>query len=115
MPPTNGSGSSVRDRARGHLSSVDAQEGMFDRTIDDTGLEALLDQREDVKAKKLDANRKFKEKDDLVKARLGEFELADGEVARIGKYRIEKKQRAGGHREFDVAPGTRLNITLFDA
>lgn len=115
MPPTEGRGSSVADRARGHLSAVDGQQGMFDREFDDTNLEALLDQREEKKAKRLAAQKAFKEKDDLVKARLSEFELADGEVARVGKYRIENKVTAPGHREFDVGGGNRLNIKLFDA
>jgi hypothetical protein len=113
MPPTNGRGSSVSNRAR-HLSSVDAQDGLFDQEIDDTSLEALLDEREDLNEKRLEANRKFKEKHDLVKARLGEFNIAVGEVARVGKYRIEKRPSQGGHREFDVAPGERLTIKLFD-
>ena len=115
-PPTNGSGSSVANRARGHLSSVDGQTGMFDREINDEGgsLEALLDERETAKKKKADATKKFKEKDVLAKARLGEFNLSAGEVARVGKYRIEIKAVPGGHREFDVGGSERLNIKLFD-
>lgn len=111
----NGNGSSISDRARGHRSAVDPQDGLFDQDINDDALERLLDEREDRKGKRLEANRKFKEKDDLVKARLEEFSLGEGEVARVGKYRIEKRTSRGGHREFDVAPGARLNITLFDA
>lgn len=113
-PPTNGAGQSVADRARGHLSAVDGQQGMFDRELDAQGLEALMDQREDKKAKKLSAAKAFKEKDDLVKARLAEFNLAVGEVARVGKYRVEVKATPGGHREFDVGAGERINIKLFD-
>lgn len=115
-PPTNGSGSSVSQRARGHLSSVDGQTGMFDREIADQGgsLEQLLDERETLKKKKSDATKKFKEKNDLVKARLGEFNLTVGEVARVGKYRIEVTRAEGGHRSFDVGDSERLNIKLFD-
>lgn len=104
---------SVEQRARSG-AEVDPQEGLFDQTIDDTNLETLLDQRATARQKKLDAAKAFKEKDDLVKARLSEFELAVGEVARVGKYRIEVKRTEGGHREFDVGAGSRLQIKLID-
>lgn len=114
MPPTSGRGSSVSNRAR-HLSSVDPQDGLFDQEYDDGALEALLDEREALNSTRLAAVADFKEKDDAVKAKIAEFDLADGEVARVGKYRIEKRRREGGHRDFDVAPGSRLTIKLFDA
>jgi hypothetical protein len=114
MPPST-TGSSISERARnGTAAGVDAQDGLFDKEITDTGLESLLDERETKKTAKARAVKAFKEKDDLVKARLGEFELADGEVARVGKYRIENKPRRGGHRSFDVSAGNTLSITLFD-
>lgn len=114
MPPTNGRGSSVSDRAR-HLSSVDPQDGLFDQEYDDAALEALMDERETLNGKRLEAVSKFKEKDEIVKAKIAEFDLADGEVARVGKYRVEKRRTQGGHRDFDVAPSSRITIKLFDS
>lgn len=104
--------SSIADRAR-NGAAEDPQAGLFDREIEDASLEELLDQREDKRAKKSSATTAFKEKDDLVKARLSEFELEGGEVIRCGKYRITKTVTAPGHREFDVGAGSRLNISLF--
>lgn len=114
MPPTQ-SGSSISDRARtnGAAASADYQQGLFDREVEDRGLERLLDKRAELQHELGEAKKEFKKKDDQVKARLSEFNLEAGEVARVGKYRIEIKPLAGGHREFDVAPSTRTNISLF--
>lgn len=110
MPPT----SSIADRAQ-NGAAVDAQDGLFDKEVDDGALEAALDTREKAKAKRAAAQKTFKEEDDKVKARLSEFELADGEVARVGKYRIEKKAIAGRAVSFETGPSTRLHISLFEA
>lgn len=114
MPPST-TGSSISDRARNGTSATeDPQDGLFDKLIEDASLEELIDQREALREKAATAKSKFNDKDVLVKARLGEFELAVGEVARVGKYRIANKRTAGGHREFDVAPSSRLTIGLID-
>lgn len=109
-----GSVSSIADRARTG-AAVDPQNGLFDKEFDDTNLEQLLDKREEKKTKRGAANKAFKEADEQAKARLEEFELADGEVARVGKYRIEKKATAARSVSFDTSPSSRLNIKLFDA
>jgi hypothetical protein len=101
--------------AEDRVPAGDPQGGLMDRDIEDDALEALLDRREDRKAEKSAATAAFKEVDDAVKARIGEFELADGEVARVGKYRIEKKATQGRSVSFDTAPSSRLQIKLFDA
>lgn len=109
-----GSVSSIAERAR-NGAAADPQDGLFDKEFDDTNLEELLDKREQKKAKRAAANAAFKEEDDKVKARLSEFELADGEVARVGKYRIEKKATAARAVSFETSPSSRLNISLFDS
>lgn len=106
-------GSSISERAR-NSATVDPQEAMFDRELDDDALEKLLDERDKTSTSLLRAKKAFKEKDDLVKARLGEFELADGEVARCGRHRISKVGTPSGHREFDVAASSRLYFSLFE-
>lgn len=107
--------SSISDRARNGNGAAegDAQDGMFDKEVDDRALERLLDKRAELNQAKLDAARAYKEKDDQVKARLSEFSLAEGEVARVGKWRVENKVQPGGHRSFDVGRSTRLDIKLF--
>lgn len=92
----------------------DPQDGIFDKQINDDSLETLLDKREDLKTERKAAQAAFKEKDDAVKARIAEFELADGEVARVGKYRIEKKATASRSVSFETSPSSRLTIKLFD-
>lgn len=112
MTPPGGNVSSIADRAR-NAPAEDPQDGLFDKEFDDTNLEQLLDKREAAKEKRGKAQKAFKEEDDKVKARLSEFELADGEVARVGKYRIEKKALPPRSVSFDTDPSSRLNITQF--
>lgn len=92
----------------------DPQDGLFDRTVDDSNLEALLDQREDLKRARKEAQAAFKETDDAVKARIAEFDLPDGEVARCGKYRIEKKATKPRSVAFETEGSSRLDIKLFE-
>lgn len=107
--------SSIADRARaGAAAAADPQDGLFDKQFDDSNLESLLDKREERKAERKAANKAFKTEDDKVKARLEEFNLADGEVARVGKYRIEKRATQGRSVSFDTSPSSRLNISLFE-
>lgn len=107
-----GNVSSIADRAR-NAPAVDPQDGLFDKEFDDTNLEQLLDKREAAKDKRAKATKAFKDEDDKVKARLSEFELADGEVARVGKYRIAKKATPGRAVSFETSPSSRLSISLF--
>jgi hypothetical protein len=111
MPPT-GNGQSIASRA---AASPDDQIEMNEKAIDNPQLAALLEERHELNAERLAAVRAFKEKDDVVKARLSEFELAVGEVARCGRFKIKKTRRAGGDREFTVSPSDQLKIALADS
>jgi hypothetical protein len=108
MPPTNG-GSTTQERARSS-SAVDAQEGLFDKQWDDTDLEAALEDREAKREEKLTAKKAFDIADDNAKGLLANYELAVGEVARIGRFRIKRTQAAARHIEFDTDPAPRLSI-----
>lgn len=112
MPPST-TGQSITERAQ-NGAVVDPQEGLFDHEIADEALEALLDKREDAKAKRGRAQKAFKDEDDKVRARLSEFELGDGEVARVGKYRIAKRALPGRSVSFETSPSSRLYISLFE-
>jgi hypothetical protein len=108
MPPT-GNGSSISDRARSS-SAVDPQDGLFDKTFDDDTLEAALEERERLRQQKLEAQRAAKVADDAAKNELARFELAVGEVARVGRFRIKKTQPQGRDVSFTTNPSPRLNI-----
>ena len=110
-PPSPGNGSSISDRAR---TTADDQIEFNEKEIDNPGLAALLEERLTLNEARLKAIREFEEKDRQAKARISEFELAVGEVARCGRFKIVKQRRAGGDREFTVAPSEPLRISLDD-
>jgi len=110
---TAGNGSSISDRAR-TSASADDQIEFNEKQIDNADLAALLDERGVLNEARLKAIRDFEEKDRQAKARISEYELAVGEVARVGRWKIKKQRRAGGDREFTVAPSEPLRISLDD-
>jgi len=112
MPPT-GNGQSISERAR-TTTSADDQMEINEKQIDNADLAALLDERGSLNEARLAAIREFDEKDRQCKARISEYELAVGEVARVGRWKIKKQRRAGGDREFTVAPSEPLQIKLAD-
>jgi hypothetical protein len=73
-------------------------------------LESALEDREKRKASKQAVTKQYKEADDKVKALLGEFDLQDGEVARVGRFRIAKKAIAAKTVMFETEPSSRLFI-----
>jgi hypothetical protein len=112
VPPT-GNGSSIQDRAAAS-PAVDPQEGMFDKQINDQTLEAALEERERLRQQKLEAEREYKTADKAAKDQLVGFELALGEVARIGRFRIKKVATAPRSVSFDTAGSERLDIKVGD-
>ena len=117
MPPTEGTGASIRERAAQAnsvppSSAVDPQEGLFDQTWDNPDLETALEEREETRAAKLTATKDHKIKDDAVKALLANYSLAVGEVARIGRFRIKKREVKGNDVSFTTAPREQLSIEV---
>jgi hypothetical protein len=112
MTAGNG-GSSISDRAR-TSASADDQIEFHEKQLDNDDLAALLEERYSLNEARLAAVRAFEEKDRQAKARISEYELAVGEVARCGRFKIKKQRRAGGDREFTVAPSEPLRIFLDD-
>lgn len=109
MPP-NGNGSSIRDRAAS--PAVDPQDGMFDKEFNDADLEAALERREALREARLEAQRDYKAADDDAKRLIVGFELAVGEVARVGRFRIKKKRTAPREVSFETAGSERLEIKV---
>lgn len=112
MPPSDNS-QSISDRAR-NSSAVDPQDGLFDKQWDDGELEAALEAREEKRVARLIAQGEFKVANDDVQHKLDAYELAVGEVARIGRFRIKKTQPQPNHVEFTTDPAPRLNIGVID-
>lgn len=113
MPPSPGNASSISERAR-TSASADDQIEFNEKQIDNPDLATLLDERGELNEARLAAIRAFEEKDRQAKARISEYELAVGEVARVGRWKVKKQRRAGGDREFTVAPSEPLQIRLHD-
>lgn len=84
----------------------DAQDGLFDRIVEDPELEALLDERAKRGAAKKVANAKFKEKHDAVKTRVEELNLEDDSIVRCGRHRIKVVRTAVRSVSFETG-GTR--------
>lgn len=93
---------------------ADAQQGMFDREIENTDLVAALEDREKVKASRAALNAKFKEADDKAKALISELDIQIDETVRVGRFRISKSEIAGRSVAFDTEASERLSISLLD-
>lgn len=104
---------SISDRARSS-SSVDAQESMFDKVIEDDELLAALDEREEKRAARLEANGAFKIAADNAKDLLVNHHIEVGEVVRVGRHRIKKTRIAPTSVSFDTSGSERLNFGLIN-
>jgi hypothetical protein len=82
-----------------------------ERVIDASNLEAALEDRQKRKASLGALRKQFEEADNLAKALLAEFALQDGEVARCGRFRIEKRAYPGRSVSFETNPSSRIRIT----
>jgi hypothetical protein len=108
MPPT-GNGRSVSDRARTG-GGVDAQDGLFDKVIEDGDLIAALERREEARARKLSATKAYKVEDDNAKSLLVNHDIQVGDTVRAGRFRLTKTAIAANHVEFDTSGSERLSI-----
>lgn len=81
-----------------------------ERVLDSDALEEALEQRENRKNSMRELRRQFKEADERARALIGEFDLQEGEVGRVGKFRIEKKVMPGRTVSFETDPKARISI-----
>jgi hypothetical protein len=93
---------------------VDAQDGLFDHQWEDTDLEAALEEREQLRQQRLEVAAEFKRADEAARGKLEGYELAVGEVARVGRFRIKKTQAQSREVSFTTSPQPRLNIKVDD-
>lgn len=92
-------------------TTTQPQTSIYETTIDDAALEQLLEQRQTLKDKRADANRKYKETTDLVKLKITELDLGDAPV-RVGRFVISEKTIEARSVQFDVDASSRLQISL---
>jgi hypothetical protein len=94
------------------MAVVEAPQTALDEQVIEgrSDLEEALETREKRKNSKNELTRQFREADDRAKALLSEFELADGEVARCGRFRIKKVTSAARSVSFETSPKSRLAI-----
>lgn len=98
----------------GRAATLDQQESLIDKPLDDATLEAALESRQAAKERRREVNAEFKVADENAKHELERFELAPGEVGRCGRFRIENKQVAPRSVSFETELAERLNIKLVD-
>ena len=90
----------------------EAQLGMDEEIVEDEALEAALEAREKRKASAGAVQKLYQAADELAKAELTRLELEDGDVARVGRFRITKSAIPGRSVTFETKPSSRLRIGL---
>jgi len=81
-----------------------------ERILESDALEDALETREKRKNSMRELRRQFKEADERAKALIGEFDLQEGEVGRIGKFRISKTVTPSRSVSFETDPKARITI-----
>lgn len=95
-------------------ATVDHQQGMFDREVEDGDLISALEARETLNTKRKDAAAKYKEQHDKVKGLLAGYELGDEEIVRVGRFLIKNSRSEGRSVSFETSPSVRTRISLLD-
>jgi hypothetical protein len=92
-------------------TTSDPQTAIDERDLGNNDLEARLEERDRLNEARLVATRAFEDADTNVRNMLEEFQLAAGEVARCGRFRIEKTHPTPAkHVEFDRGGNSQLRI-----
>ncbi len=85
------------------------QTSLYETTIEDPTLEALLEKRESAREKRAKANGDFKTLDVEAKKLIDALDVADGGV-RVGRFVIKVSEIEGKLVSFETAPSTRTTI-----
>jgi hypothetical protein len=91
-------------------AKVIGQLAIDEEVREDADLEAALEARWAAKLDLADCRATYDVADEKAKAELERMELADGQVIRIGRFRIEKKFRPARHVEFDSRASSAISI-----
>ena len=96
--------------------AVPKEQSSFEETqIADDELESMLERREDIKARRSDANTEFAEADKDCKARLAQLEPADDAILRVGRFVIKPTHRDATTRSFEVKASDGFTIDAINA
>lgn len=102
------------DGAADDAPGGDAQDGLFDRVIEDEQLAALLDERAERGAAKKVATAKFNVKNDAAKSRIEELDLEDGSTVRIGRHRVRVVRTEVREVSFETGGTRRMYFSELD-
>ena len=91
---------------------VIGQVGMDERVIEDSELEAALEERLSRKNSYSELQRQYGEADKRAKGLVEALGLSTGEVIRVGRFRIEKRATAGRAVSFETKPGSRISVSV---
>lgn len=86
------------------------QASLYEATIENADLEAVLEQRQRAKDKASSARKTLDELTDQAKALIEQLDLGEGAPVRVGRFVLERKAVAGRSVAFDTGPTTRLTI-----
>jgi hypothetical protein len=95
-------------------AAADPQTSIYETTLDNPELEALLETRDKAKASARAVNKKAKEADDAAKAALEGLDLGTDATVRIGRFVVTLKNTPSKSVSFDTAAGTRWSIRPLD-
>jgi len=88
------------------------QLAMDEQVITDPDIEAALEDRQAAKEALNEKQASYEELNETAKAQLAKLELPVGAVARVGRFRIERKISAARSVSFETAAKERLAIGL---
>lgn len=97
------------------LRAIDGsgQTGMDETPIDNKKLSDLLEKRLRLGDDKAEISKTFKAADKEAKAEIDKLALDDGQVIRIGRFRISRSAVAARSVSFDTEATSRLTIELW--
>lgn len=93
-------------------ATIDPQTEINEIELTNPRLLAALEERQNLKTDVKTARKAYKTADDTAKALLGEHDLEDGQVARIGQFKITKRAIPSRSVTFETDPSSRLTISL---
>lgn len=89
------------------------QLGMDEQTIEDSEIEAALEERQKRKDSLGAVRKVYDEAHEAAVAAIAKLELPEGGVARVGRFRISRASVAARSVSFETQPTSRLRISLW--
>lgn len=91
------------------------QLAMDERVIDDRDLEKALEDREIAKGAVSEARSKYNGIDEAAKGLVAQLSLKDGDVVRVGRFRLSQRRVAAKSVAFETDARDQLYISLAEA